>query len=136
MSASRVTLLAAIVANVLGWLSPAVYNERGWTAFALALSPVWDSENFRDQSLALLALIVASALTNVLFYGLAGVLVLRPERAKAVLWAAAGATLLNLHWPLSMGDQSRLLRSGYFIWACSFALLALAAFLVIRPIRR
>lgn len=136
MNASRATLLVAIVANILGWLLPAFYNERGWAAFGMALSPLWDYENFRDQSLSLLALVVASALTNVLFVVLAVVLVLRPARAKAVLWAAAGATLLNLHWPISMGDESRLLRSGYFIWACSFALLALAAFLALRPVRR
>ena len=58
---------------------------------------------------------------------------LRARRAQVVLWAAAAATLLNLHWPISMGEQSTLLESGYFIWVSSFALLALAAFLVVRP---
>jgi hypothetical protein len=60
----------------------------------------------------------------------------RPDRAKAVLWAAAGATVLNLHWPISMGEQRRLLENGFFIWVSSFALLALAAFLALRPARR
>lgn len=136
MNASRAALAAAVVAHVLGWLLPAVYNESGWKAFALALSPVWDYESFRDQPLSLLALIVASALTNVLFAALAVALVLRPARAKAVLWAAAAATLLNLHWPFSMGEQRRLLESGYFVWVTSFALLALAAFFAVRPARR
>ena len=136
MTASRVALLAAIVANVLGWVLPVVYDDRGWKAFRVALSPLWPYEDFKIEPGLLLVLSVASALTNVLFVVLALVLVLREGRARIVLWAAAAATLLNLHWPISMGDESRLLESGYFIWASSFALLALAAFLVIRPMRR
>jgi hypothetical protein len=126
---ARVTLVAAVVAHVLGWSLPAVYNERGWRAFRAALSPLWPYEGVRVEPGILLGLSVASALTNVLFVVLAAVLVLHAGRAKAVLWAAAGATLLNLHWPFSMGDERRLLESGYFVWVSSFALLALAAYL-------
>ena len=136
MNGSRVALLAAIIANVLGWLLPVVYDDRGWKAFRVALSPLWPYENFEIEPGLLLVLSVASALTNVLFVVLAVALVFREERAKAVLWAAAGATLLNLHWPISMGEERRLLESGYFIWVSSFALLALAAFLALRPARR
>jgi hypothetical protein len=136
MNASRATLLAAMVANVLGWVLPVVYDDRGWRAFRVALSPLWPYEGFRIEPGLLLMLSVASALTNVLFVALAAVLVLRAGRAKAVLWGAAAATLLNLHWPISMGDQRGLLESGYFIWVSSFALLALAAFLAARPARR
>ena len=135
MNASRVALLAAIVANVLGWILPVVYDDRGWQAFRVALSPLWPYEDFRIAPGLLLVLSVASALTNVLFVVLATLLVRGEGRAKAVLWAAAGATLLNLHWPISMGDERRLLDSGYFVWVCSFALLAFAAFLA-RPTRR
>ena len=71
-----------------------------------------------------------------LFVVLAAVLVAREGWARVVLWAAAGATLLNLHWSVSMGDERRLLEIGYFIWVCSFALLALAAFLALRTPRR
>ena len=136
MNGSRIALLAAIVANVLGWVLPVVYDDRGWKAFRVALSPLWPYEDFRIEPGLLLVLSVASALTNVLFVVLAAVLVLRPSRARAVLWAAAGATLLNLHWTISMGDERRVLESGYFIWVCSFALLALAAFLAVRSARR
>jgi hypothetical protein len=136
MNASRATLLAAVVANVLGWLLPVVYDERGWQAFRVALSPLWPYEDFRIEPKLLLVLSVASALTNALFVALATVLVLRADRAKAVLWVAAGATLLNLHWPISMGAERRLLEGGYFVWVSSFALLALAAFLAVRPLRR
>jgi hypothetical protein len=135
MSASRMALFAAIVANVLGWLLPAVYNEAGWRAFRAALSPLWPYEGFRLDPGLLLVLSVASALSNVLFAALAITLVLRENRARLVLWLAAAATILNLHWPISMGDERRLLEPGFFVWVGSFALLALAAFFALRPAR-
>jgi hypothetical protein len=136
MSASRVALLAAVVANVLGWLMPVADDYVGWQAFRVALSPLWPFEGFRIQPGLLLVLSVASALTNVLFAVLAALLAARPDRAKLVLWAAAGATLLNLHWPISMGPERDELELGYFIWVCSFALLAFAAFAAVAPRRR
>ena len=135
MSASRIALFAAIVAHVLGWLLPAVYNEAGWRAFRAALSPLWPYEGFRLDPGLLLVLSVASALSNVLFVALALTLALREGRARAVLWLAAAATILNLHWPISMGDERRLLEAGFFVWVSSFALLALAAFFALRPAR-
>jgi hypothetical protein len=137
MNASRVALLAAVAANFWGWVGPVVDDNRGWQAFRVALSPLWPYENFRIEPGALLILSVASALTNVLFVALAAVL-LRPgaQRARVVLWAAAAATLLNLHWPISMGEQRAQLESAYFVWVCSFALLAFAAFLAVPRHRR
>jgi hypothetical protein len=136
MSTWRMALFAAIVANVLGWVLPAVYNEAGWRAFRAALSPLWPYEGFDLDPGPLLVLSVASALTNVLFAVLAVALVVRGDRARVVLWAAAAATLLNLHWPFSMGDNRRLLQAGYFVWVSSFALLALSALFAARVRRR
>ena len=137
LNASRVALLAAVVANVLGWVLPAYSEERGWSAFVFALSPLWDYSSFRGQSVALLAFIVASALTNVLFVALAALLVLGKTRhVRLALWAAAAATLLNLNWPILLEADRARLESGYFIWVTSFALLALSAFFVLRPARR
>jgi hypothetical protein len=76
----------------------------------------------------LLILMVGSALTNVVFVGLVALLV-RGGTSKVVLWAAAAATLLNLHWVITLESDRRFLEAGYFIWVCSFALLALAALL-------
>ena len=135
MDAPRATLLAAIVANVLGWVLPAAMDVRGWEAFTLALSPLWSLDDFADEPVWFLILVVASALTNVLFVGLVGLL-LRGRMVKTVLWTAAAATLLNLHWVLTLEADRRYLATGYFIWVCSFALLALSAFLVLRPARR
>jgi hypothetical protein len=135
--ASRATLIAAVIANVLGWLLPAYSDERGWSAFVFALSPLWDYRSFNNEPFALLAFIVASALTNVLFAGLAVAVVLgKARRAKAVLWAAAAATLLNLYWPILLKEDLARLQAGYFIWVSSFALFALSAFLALRSTPR
>jgi hypothetical protein len=136
MRAERTMLLAAVAMHVLGWWLPVARDYRGWQAFRVALSPLWPYEQFQIEPGLLLVLSVASALTNVLFVGLAAVLLLgRDRRARAVLWAAAGATLLDLHWPISMGAERVALQSGYFVWVTSFALLAFAAFLAARDRR-
>jgi len=132
MKASRAVLVAAVVANALGWVLPAIQDFRGWSAFSVALSPLWSPEDFQGEPAWLLILMIGSALTNLLFVGLA-VLLVRGVRPKAVLWAAAAATLLDLHWVLTLESDRRYLEPGYFIWVCSFALLALAAFLALRP---
>jgi hypothetical protein len=139
MTPSRVALLVAVAANVWGWFGPVVDEARGWQAFRVALSPLWPYENFRIEPGLLLVLSVTSALTNVLFVVLAALLAVAPapdKRARPVLWAAAAATLLNLHWPISMGQESARLANGYFVWVTSFALLAFAAFLAVPRARR
>jgi hypothetical protein len=133
----RATVLAAVVANVLGWVLPAFSGNRGWEAFVFGLSPLWDYGSFQSQGLGLLAFIVSSALTNVLFVALAGVLALgAASRAKPTLWVAAAATLLNLYWPILLEAERTRLEAGYFIWVSSFALLALSAFLTLRSAPR
>lgn len=137
MNPTRVVLLVAVAANLVGWFGPVVEDFVGWQAFRVALSPLWPYEQFKIQPGVLLVLSVASALTNLLFVVLAAMLVSSPPaRAKPLLWFAAAATLLNLHWPISMGEQRDGLEVGYFIWVGSFALLALAAFLSIPRARR
>ena len=49
MKASRAVLIAAVVANLLGWVLPAVQDFRGWSAFGVALSPLWSAEDFRTS---------------------------------------------------------------------------------------
>lgn len=133
MKAPHFAWLAAVVTNVLAWFMPVVDDYRGWQAFRVALSPLWPFEQFHIPPGSLLVLSVASAITNLVFWVLAAVLVTQPaRRAKPVLWAAAAATLLNLHWPISMGAERDELRFGYFVWVCSFALLTLAAFFVVQ----
>jgi hypothetical protein len=130
MSRSRVALLVSIVAHALGWALPVMDDYRGVHAFRIALSPVWPYEQFHIPSGRLVYLSVASALTNLVFAAvaiaaLAGAVQTRSRQLVAV-WVLGAATLLNLHWPISMGDSASGLRVGYYAWVASFALLLLA----------
>jgi hypothetical protein len=130
MSRARVVLLVSIVAHLLGWALPVMDDYRGLHAFRIALSPLWPYEQFHIPSGRLVYLSVGSALTNVVFVvvaiaALAGVVRTR-SRQRVAVWVLGAATLLNLHWPISMGDSAGDLRSGYYVWIASFVLLLLA----------
>jgi hypothetical protein len=131
MSRVAITVAVAAIANALGWALPVIDDARGWQAFRVALSPLWPFEDFRIPELWLALLSVPSALTNVLFVVVAGLLLagVSAPRARLLLWMAAGATLLNLHWVFTMQGDRDELEAGYFVWVASFALLALAAYL-------
>ena len=90
-----------------------------------------DLEQFHIPSGRLVYLSVASAATNVVFaiVAIAAVVGALDSRARERLavWILGAAALLNLHWPISMGDSASGLRAGYFIWVTSFVLLLLAA---------
>lgn len=130
MTTSRVLLLAATVANVLGWALPVVRDYRGVHAFRVALSPIWPYERFQIPAGHLVILSVASAATNLLFVAIAIAawlgLVASPARQRLTVWVVGAAALLNLHWPLSMGQSAPDLRAGYYVWVLSFVLLLLA----------
>ena len=130
MTTSRVLLLAATVANVLGWVLPVVRDYRGVHAFRVALSPIWPYEHFQIPSGHLVVLSVASAATNLLFVAIAGAvwlgLVASRARQRVAVFVVGAAALLNLHWPLSMGQSAPDLRAGYYVWVLSFVLLLLA----------
>jgi hypothetical protein len=134
MSRAYVVLLVAIVAHALGWALPVMDDYRGVHAFRVALSPLWPYQRgdtqFHIPAGPLVYLSVASALTNLVFAAvaiaaLAGAVQTRVSQRVAA-WGIAAATLLNLHWPISMGDSAGDLRSGYYVWIASFVLLLLA----------
>jgi hypothetical protein len=130
MTRARVVLLVSIVAHALGWGLPVMDDYRGLHAFRIALSPLWPYEQFHIPAGRLVYLSVASALTNLVFAAvaiaaLAGAVRTR-SRQLVCVWLVGAATLLNLHWPISMGDSAGALRSGYYVWIASFLLLLLA----------
>jgi hypothetical protein len=135
MTRTRVILLIAAVANVLGWVLPVIEEFRGFDAFRVALSPLWPYEQFRIEAWWLIILCVSSALTNVVFVVVAVLLLAGKASARVLLWVAAAATLLNLHWVITMESDRNDLEIGYFIWVVSFLLLALAAYfqVAVRP---
>lgn len=135
----RIAVLVAAIAHVFGWVMPVIDKYAGWQAFRVAFSPVLPYENFKIQPGLILVLSVSSALTNVLFVVVAGILLGGPAstllRARAILWVVAAAALLNLHWPISMGENGADLENGYFVWVSSFALLTLAALFRVIDVR-
>ena len=129
MTRARVILLLAAVANALGWVLPVIDEFRGYHAFRIAMSPIWPYQEFRIDDFWLTVLSVSSALTNGLFVVVAGLLLAGKASARALLWVAAAATLLNLHWVITLEGDRDDRELGYFIWVVSFARLALAAYL-------
>jgi hypothetical protein len=141
MSRAHVVLLVSIVAHVLGWALPVMNDYRGVHAFRVALSPLWPYERsgtqFHIPAGRLVYLSVASGLTNVVFAvvaiaALVGAVQTR-FRQRAAVWVVGAATLLNLHWPISMGDSASGLRVGYYAWIASFVLLLLAVHPALAP---
>ena len=115
---------------MLGWVLPVVDDYRGMHAFRVALSPLLPYEDFRIPAGKLVYLSVGSAATNAVFAAItiaafAGALRTRSRQHIAV-WVVGACALLNLHWPLSMGENATDLRLGYFVWVTSFVLLLLA----------
>jgi hypothetical protein len=137
MTRVRAALIVAAMANILGWALPVIDKYRGWQAFRVALSPLWPYEQFTIPAGYLVALSVASALTNLLFWVVAIALLRGPslKSARVCLWLAAGATLLDLHWQTTLRENAADLRAGYFVWVVSFALLALAAYFEVVGLR-
>lgn len=103
----------------------------GWEALRVALSPIWAYKDF-DVELALWgqALIVVSGLSNVLVLLTTLVFLSRSIRAFHIIgWSLGGAALVHMYWLPLLGAD---LRAGYYLWAGSFVLLAIAARLRMR----
>lgn len=135
---SRHLLILAGIAYLLAWplpsvvetipvpLGPTVEVVRGWEATRWALSPVWPDRRSLEVGPLHAAVIVASALANLVFLG-ALLLALRwPKRITRVLeYATWIAVLLAAHWLLFFRPELKSLRIGYYLWLTSFVLLAL-----------
>ena len=110
MTRTRVLLIAAVLAHALGWILPVIDDYRGVHAFRVALSPVWPYEQFHIPSGRLVYLSVASAATNIVFaivaIAAAAGRVNSRARQRIAVSIVGAAALLNLHWPISMGDSA------------------------------
>ncbi|MGO9841442.1 MAG: hypothetical protein ACLPZF_09640, partial [Candidatus Acidiferrales bacterium] len=47
---------------------------------------------------------------------------------RGFAWAAAAAFIFNAHWIVIFGSERSELTTGYFLWWCSFLLLAIGLF--------
>jgi hypothetical protein len=137
MTRSRVLLIAALLTHALGWILPVIDDYRGAHAFRVALSPIWPYEQFHIPAGRLVYLSVGSALTNVVFVIVAIAAAVGAVGSRALqrlaVWIVGAAAVLNLHWPLSMGDSGADLRAGYYVWIASFVLLLLAVHPALSP---
>ena len=95
-----------------------------WQAVLVALAPALDPDRPASVAEAIAQVLsVASGLTNLLFVAVAAFLLLRRVagmRTEVAVWVAVAT---NLVW---LGTSAGELRVGYFFWAASFVVLALA----------
>ena len=98
----------------------------GWEAFTVALSPVWDWSDWRQDNWYWCILHIASAVACAAFVLASWYVAIEPSpaRRRKFAWWALSAFLLNTHW-LSFGFD---LRIGYYLWCLSFLLLAIGLF--------
>jgi hypothetical protein len=143
MTRAKLLFFLALVAHALGWVLPVIDDGervyRGVHAFRVALSPLWPYEQFHIPTGYRLWLSIASALTNVAFVVLAAYLwpwVARSAGNRLAVFVLGGATLLNLHWPITLRASPIELGVGYYVWIVSFVLLLLAVHPVLAGRRR
>jgi hypothetical protein len=122
--------------HAISWFLPAVqeslFSSRvpGWAAFLFsAASLVPDSGKSFDVSFRTL-LLAGSVLSTVLFVLASPWIVWRGSRRVlfASAWAAAAAFLVNVQWFVVSLSEKPGVGIGYFLWWCSFALLAIGLF--------
>jgi hypothetical protein len=130
-------VVLAVLVFVIAWFVPVHKNGSntrvpGWEAFTLALEiPAKDNPYLSTNGI----LMRASACTNFLMLLAVFLVVSRPGQ-KPASWLPVSfdvATFLNLWW-LKGGEISDL-RIGYWLWLASFALMAIALYLMRKQAR-
>jgi hypothetical protein len=131
---SRYVLHLSLIAYAISWVAPVVETRgdllsgtsRGWQGFLFAISPLFGS-NFGGSVFAS-AVMVTSALTNVVYLGALARVYLRPAtNHRHAGWALVGATIVNTAWP-TLFDMGPDLRIGYYLWWAAFVLGAAGLF--------
>jgi hypothetical protein len=127
VAATRYLLAFGILAHLVSWFSPVHDATLGYQAFAICFRLIADLGD--PQAVTLWRVPAAlSPHTNYLV-AVAVLLILRNRSRSALKWIAVSlvlALLCNLVW---MTDSSMIghLKFGYYLWLCSFALIAGAA---------
>ena len=102
----------------------------GWEAFRVTLCTVWPYEGSTIDGWYNAVLSTVSAITTPLFIFGSVWVVLRGSRGlrRISAWTATLAFIINAHWCVRFGANRMDLRIGYFLWWCSFLVLALGLF--------
>jgi hypothetical protein len=109
---------AAWLLHFVAWFLPVIKPGEfrpaipGWQAFRYAV------------------LSTMSAITTLFFILASPWVALRGSRSirRGLAWAAAAAFVFNAHWIVIFGSERSELSTGYFLWWCSFLLLAIGLF--------
>jgi hypothetical protein len=123
---------------VAGWLLPAARDVPGWMAFRYAFAPVWTYGSSSASSIEDVAPQVLSALTNVAFIVLFGLLLFGRVKHPGLFFRVAIACfVLNLYWFVQTVRDGTLheLRIGYYVWLMAFVLMTLIGWIQMRSAR-
>jgi hypothetical protein len=138
MRRARLAFVLACLIFLVAWFLPVVDGGTslrngglpGWEALWFALSPIWDRGTGMTWWQQVLS--VLSGLTNGWLVLSVTMLLRRRVGARRLLVAGLGvAALINAMWLVLFGGFGDL-RIGYYLWTISFALLAAAAWGVMR----
>ena len=129
----HLVIACAWMLHAISWFLPVIkpgglFTARGWFAFLVALSSIWDSGHF--DAWYYVALSAISAVTTLLFVVGSPWVVWRGSRSacNASAWVATVAFVVNSHWYVLSGSDRKDLSIGYFLWWLSFSLLAIGLF--------
>jgi len=123
---------------VAGWFLPAAPEVPGWMAFRYALAPVWPYGSGSAEGIEDVVPQVLSALTNVAFIVLFGLLFLGRVKHPGLFFRVALACfVLNLYWFVQTVRDGTVhdLRIGYYVWLVAFGLMMLIGWIRMRSTR-
>ena len=130
-------VLIAWALHAAAWFLPVIKGGEtfpsglpGWQAFRVAACAIWPYAGFHFDAWYYAALGTASAVTTLLFIFVSPWIALGGSRSlrRVSGWASSVAFVLNVHWFVLFGSDRSDLRTGYFLWWLSFALLAAGFF--------
>jgi|HubBroStandDraft_4_1064222.scaffolds.fasta_scaffold102984_3 hypothetical protein len=139
MRRPHLLISAAWLLQGIAWFLPVVTSIgggkidpiTGWQAFLMASSAAWPG-GLDSSPWYVMILTILSVVTTLFFIVGSPWVVSRGTRSqrRASAWAAATAFLVNSHWYVRLTHDGWVsdLGIGYFLWWCSFILLAIGLF--------
>jgi hypothetical protein len=136
MKKAYLLIWAAWLLHFAAWFLPVIKPGEfrpaipGWQAFRYAACGVWACKGVQFDAWYYAVLSTISAITTLFFILASPWVVLRGSRSlrRGFAWAAATAFIFNAHWIVIFGSERSELTTGYFLWWCSFLLLAIGLF--------
>jgi len=125
----------ALAGFLAAWFLPAVSEVPGWMAFRYGMSALWPYQGTSTAEFEDAVPQVLSALTNVAFVVMFGLLVANKIKRPGLYFRVAIACfIMDLYWFVQFlrdGSAGDLL-VGYYLWLVAFALLILIGWMLMR----